>query len=76
MHTRPEGRMTTLKRLRLERQLSLRALGEMLDTSYMTIWRWESMQCEPKWRNVRRLERMFNLPIETLLSNEKATTPR
>ena len=68
--------MSTLKRLRLERQLSLRALGEMLDTSYMTIWRWESLQSEPTYRNVRKLERVFGLPVETLLSNEKATTSR
>ena len=67
--------MSTLKRLRLERELSQRALGEMLDTSYMAIWRWESLKCEPRYRNVRKLEHVFGLPIETLLSKEKATTP-
>ena len=52
------------------------ASGWMLDTSYMTIWRWESLQSEPTYQNVRKLEHVFGLPIETLLSNEKATASR
>ena len=68
--------MTTLKRLRLQRRLSLRELGEMLGTSYQSVLRWERLQNEPTYRNVRKLERVFDLPIETLLSSEKAATPR
>jgi len=63
--------MTTLKRLRLQRRLSLRELGEMLGTSYQSVLRWESLQNEPTYRNVRKLESVFGLPIETLLTNEK-----
>jgi len=68
--------MTTLKRLRLERGLTLRAAGELLDTSRMAMLRWESGEHEPTWQNVRKLERLFGLPIEVLLSFEsRATIP-
>ena len=43
----------------------------MLGTSYMSVLRWESPQNEPTYRNVRKLESVFGLPIETLLTNEK-----
>jgi ribosome-binding protein aMBF1 (putative translation factor) len=38
--------------------------------------RWESGEHEPTWQNVRKLERLFGLPIEVLLSFEsRATIP-
>jgi len=43
----------------------------MLGTSYQSVLRWESLQNEPTYRNVRKLESVFGLPIETLLSSEK-----
>jgi len=72
--------MTTLKSLRLERDLSQGALGALLGTDYMAVWRWETLRSDPRWRNVRKLERMFGLPIEELLApvpdNERAAVPR
>ncbi len=70
MPTRTEGEMTNLKRMRLARGLAQEDVGAMLDTSYMSIWRWETNRCEPKLRSIRGLERIFGRPIEELLAPE------
>jgi transcriptional regulator with XRE-family HTH domain len=70
MTTLTHHRTTTLKRLRHERGLTLREVGEMTDTNYMTMARWENGVSEPFYRNARKLERIFGLPIEELLATE------
>ena len=66
-----KGQMTTLKRLRQQRRLSLRELGAILGCSYQSVWRYETNQTQPQPKYVRKLESVFDLPVETLLSNEK-----
>lgn len=59
-----------LKRLREERNLSTRALGELVGTSYATISRYETGKRDPDLQIVRNIAKYFNVTIEYLCGEE------
>lgn len=59
-----------LKRLRDERNLSTRALGEIVGTSGATISRYENGKRDPDLQIVNNLAKFFNVTIEYLCGEE------
>lgn len=56
-----------LKRLRLEKNLSQKALAEKLNVNFRTISAWEKSICEPSIEMLVKLSDFFNETIEDLL---------
>ncbi|MGL5676814.1 MAG: helix-turn-helix transcriptional regulator [Cellulosilyticaceae bacterium] len=58
-----------LKKLRNNKQLSQRALAELIDVSQQTIGSWETGRTEPDQQAIRRLADFFNVSADYLLGN-------
>ena len=56
-----------LKRLRVENNLSQKALAEKLNVNFRTISAWEKSVCEPSIEMLVKLSEFFNEEIEDLL---------
>ena len=56
-----------LKRLRIENNLSQKALAEQLNVNFRTISAWEKSVCEPSIEMLVKLADFFNESIDDLL---------
>ncbi|MCL2061543.1 MAG: helix-turn-helix domain-containing protein [Firmicutes bacterium] len=59
-----------LKLLRLEKKLTTRQLGELVNSTSSMISKWEQNLCEPKIATLRKIAAVFNISIEELTNNE------
>ncbi len=58
-----------VKELRKKRKISQKTLGESLGISDRAVSKWESGLSKPSGQNLIRLSKIFNVPVEYLLSN-------
>ena len=56
-----------LKRLRIENNLSQKALAEKLNVNFRTVSAWEKSVCEPSLEMLVKISELFNETIEDLL---------
>lgn len=64
---------TNLQRLREDRGLSQRELGHALGVSTSTIGNYETGYREPNFEMLEKMADFFNVPIGTLLGDERAS---
>lgn len=63
--------MKNLKRIRLERGLSLRALARQVGCSYNAIHTWEHGTARPQPRNAKALREALGVPLDLLLADNE-----
>ena len=59
--------MTTLKKIRIERGLSLRAAGKLSGVSYVHLCRLENGKGNPKMTTMKKLAEVYNTTITDLI---------
>ena len=61
-----------LKRLRMEKKLSLRKLGNQVGINFNTLSAYERNQIQPAIENCQKLSRFFEVPVEYFIFGEHA----
>lgn len=59
----------TIKSLRKNAGISQEELGQMLNVSRQPVSKWELNQSQPEMQNIVQLSKIFNVPIESIISD-------
>ncbi len=64
---RVQGLGRRLRQARLERELTLEAVGERLAVASNTVWRWEAGVHEPVWETLEAVAVLYGRPVAWFL---------